>query len=108
MRYTAFKNSCTKEHKERIYKTVKAIRPDIAVNGFDYIRSESNTEIGRAQWMYSASSNSRLTSGPSKERPADNACVDFIGFRYRDISVSPQLVALRQWQNLANAGSASL
>lgn len=108
MHYTAFKNSCTKEHKERIYKTVKAIRPDIAVNGFDYIRSESNTEIGRAQWMYSASSNSRMTSGPMKERPADNACVDFIGFRYRDISVSPQLVALRQWQNLANAGSASL
>lgn len=108
LRYLAFKNQCTKEHRKKIYETVKAIRPDIAVNGFDYIRSESNTEIGREQWMYSASSNSRMSSGPEKNRPADNACVDFIGFRYRDISVSPQLVALRQWQNLANAGSVSL
>jgi hypothetical protein len=34
--------------------------------------------------------------------------VDFIGFRYRDISVSPQLMELRQWQNLANSGCISL
>ncbi len=108
MRYTAFKNRCMADHKKKIYETIKAINPEIAVNGFDYIRSESNTDIGRQPWMYSASSNSRMTSGVSKNRPADNACVDFIGFRYRDISVSPALVELRHWQNLANSGCLSL
>ena len=34
--------------------------------------------------------------------------MDFMGFRYRDTSVSPALMELRQWQSLANAGSVSL
>ena len=108
LKYLAFKNICTKKHKEDIIRTVRSISPEIAINGVDYIRTESNTEIGRNQWVYSASMNSRLTAGPSGDRPSDNACVDFIGFRYRDISVSPYQVSLRQWQNLANAGSVSL
>ncbi len=108
MRYTAFKNRCMKEHKQKVYETIKSIRPGIAVNGFDYIRTESNTEIGRPQWIYSASSNCRLTCGPDHRKPADNACVDFIGFPYRDISVSPEQVSLRHCQGLANAGSLSL
>ncbi len=108
MKYQAFKNACTKKHKEDIIRTVREIRPDIAINGVDYIRTESNTEIGRKQWVYSAGMNSRLTAGLTGEKPSDNACVDFIGFRYRDISVSPNQVSLRLWQNLANTGSLSL
>lgn len=107
-RYAAFKNECIREHRERLAAVVKGIDSELAVNGVDYIRTESNTEIGRAQWQYSASSNARKTAGPLRNRPADNASVDFLGFRYRDTSVSPALMALRQWQNLANAGSVSL
>lgn len=69
---------------------------------------ESATEIGVPQWQYSASCNARRTAGPLRLRPADNASVDFMGFRYRDSSVSAGQLALRQWQNLANAGSVSL
>lgn len=107
-KYMLFKTNCEKEHKERLHRLLKGISPEIAVNGLDYIRCESNTDIGRPQWQYSASSNSRLISGPSRTRPTDNASVDFMGFRYRHVSVSPALMELRQWQNLANSGSLSL
>ena len=107
-KYLEFKRICDEEHKQRLYSLVKSINPEIAVNGFDYMRTESNTEIGRAQWQYSASSNSRLVSGANRDRQSDNASVDFMGFRYRHASVSPALMELRQWQNLANAGSVSM
>lgn len=107
-KYTAFKSACLKAHKEKMIAAIRGVSPEIAINGVDYIRTESNVDIGYPQWMYSASSNSRLSGGLEKTRPADNACVDFIGFRYRDISVSPHLVALRHAQSLANAGSLSL
>ncbi len=107
-KYMIFKKDCEKEHTERLRRLVKEINPEIAVNGLDYIRSESNTDIGRPQWQYSSSSNSRVISGPSRTRPTDNASVDFMGFRYRHTSVSPALMELRQWQNLANAGSLSM
>lgn len=107
-KYAAFKTACMKAQKQRLVETVRAISPEIAINGVDYIRTESGTEIGVAPWPYSASSNARQSAGPLRDRPADNASVDFMGFRYRESSVSAPLLALRQWQNLANAGSVSL
>ena len=107
-KYMIFKEECEKEHTKRLHDLIKGINPQIAINGLDYIRSESNTEIGREQWQYSASSNSRINSGEFRTRPSDNASVDFMGFRYRHTSVSPALMELRQWQNLANSGCLSL
>ncbi|PNV60149.1 hypothetical protein C0033_20110 [Clostridium sp. chh4-2] len=107
-KYLSFKRECLTEHNKRFYQFMKQISPELAVNGFDYIRCESNTEIGREQWQYSASSNSRAIGGAGRSCPSDNACVDFMGYRYRHISVSPALMELRQWQNLANGGSVSL
>lgn len=107
MKYAAFRNACTAAHRKRLIETVRAIDPDLAINGVDYMRTESNTEIGVASWPFSASSNARLSAGALRTRPADNASVDFIGFRYRDTSVSPALTAMRLWQSLANAGSLS-
>lgn len=106
-KYMTFKSNSEKEHKAKLYSVIKAINPQIAVNGFDYIRCESQTEIGRTQWQYSSSSNSRAISGPERTRACDNASVDFMGFRYRYSSVSPALLELRQWQNLANSGCVS-
>ncbi len=106
--YSAFKGAVLKAHKERVVNKIRSINPEIAINGVDYIRTESGTEIGVDPWQYSASSNARLTALADRRRPADNASVDFLGFRYRDTSVSPALMELRQWQNLAYAGSTSL
>ena len=106
--YTNFKDICCAEHLNKLVKVVKSINPEIAVNGVDFKRSETNTEYGRTNWVYDASSNSRLFSDASHFRPSDNASVDFIGYRHRHISVSPALMELRQWQNLANSGCTSL
>ena len=108
LKYVEFKAKITAAHKAKMKALIKGISPELCQNNLDYIRSESNTEIGRAQWQYSASSNSRLAAGHDHDRPSDNASVDFVGFRYRDISVSPALMALRQWQNLANSGCCSM
>lgn len=107
-KYVAFKMECSRVLREKIISVIKGIREDIAINGLDYIRTESSTEIGRPKWQYSASSNARQTAGPLRKRPSDNASVDFLGFRYRYTSVSSAQMALRQWQNLANANSTSL
>jgi len=78
----------------------------VAINGLDYRHCESNTEPGRPlpRWQYSASSNTRCCAGPDKGRLPMNAAVDFIGFPYRRISVSPWEIRLRLWQSLANRG----
>lgn len=108
LRYMAFKDQCEREHRERVVKTIREISPQIAIHGVDYIRSESGSDAVRPPWPYSASSNARRGSGPARMRLADNNAVDFMGFRYRHTSVSPELMELRQWQNLANSGNVSV
>ena len=108
LKYMAFKNRVNTELKRRIYETIKSIDPEIAVNTVDYLRTESGTQIGVPKWVYSASSNSRKSAWTNRMRLTDNACVDFLDFQYRFVSVSPGQMTLRQWQNLANAGNVSL
>lgn len=107
-KYMTFKSECTKTQKMNLHKTIRDISPEIAIDGVDYVRIESGTEIGCKTWIYSASSNARKIAGPERKRPVDGAVVDFLGFRYRDTSSSPAQMELRQWQNLANSGSTSL
>lgn len=107
-KYTMFKSECSKTQKRNLHKTIRDISPEIAIDGVDYVRIESGTEIGYKTWIYSASSNARKIIGPDRRRPVDGAVVDFLGFRYRDTSSSPAQMELRQWQNLANSGSTSL
>ena len=108
-KYMMFANRCSAEHKARMYKAVKEINPNLAINGLDYVRSESASDWGRPSWVYSASSNSRLGIGGKKQPViSDNAAVEYMGFRQRHAAVSPQLQALRQYENLANSGDLSL
>ncbi len=107
-KYNAFKSKCTARQKKMLYENVKAINKSIAVNGFDYNRVESNQDMDRPAWIYQASTNARKLSGPWKDKVVDGASTDFMGFRYRHSSISPELMEIRQWQNLANAGSTSL
>ncbi|MCM1542782.1 MAG: beta-galactosidase [Blautia sp.] len=108
IKYMGFKARCTAEHTRRLREHIKSINPELAVNGVDFARTESATEIDVPQWVYSGSSNTRKTIGNGKPLIADNESVDFMGFRYRDISVSPHQMALRQWQLLANGGNTSV
>ncbi len=106
MKYLGFQTKQIQANKMKQYRLMKELNPELAVNGFDYTRTECNTDIGRGPWVYGPSSNARTNGGWS--RTVDNASVDFMGFRYRDSSVSPALMALRQWQSLANGGGLSL
>ncbi len=106
--YTKFKGECTKKQKMNLHQTIRAVSPEIAIDGVDYLRVESNTDIGVEKWIYSASSNARKVSGPKRGHVVDSAAVEFLGFRYRETSISPAQMELRQWQNLANAGSCSI
>ena len=106
-KYMAFGSRCASELKGRIYRRAKELKPGLAVNGFDYVRNEVNTDLGRPQWLYAPSSNARLAAGPERRVPADTACADFVSFKYRQVCVSPALTSLRMWQSLANGGSVS-
>lgn len=106
MRYMGFQACSGKKLRTKMNSVIKAINPDIAVDKVDYLRTESHTDIGEPIWVYSASSNSRQTVGMGLV--SDNASADFMGFRYRESSVSPGVMELRQWQNLANSGAVSL
>jgi hypothetical protein len=106
MKYLGFQAKQIQANKVKQYRFMKELNPKLAVNGFDYTRTECNTDIGRGPWVYGSSSNARQNGG--WERVVDNASVDFMSFRYRDSSVSPALMALRQWQSLANGGGLSL
>jgi hypothetical protein len=106
-KYKIFQRECTEKHNERLYRHIKSLNPDMAVNGYDIARMESNTEYRRPlpHWQYSASSNTRSIRGTGERAvTASNAAVDFIGFFYRHVAVSPAMQELRLWQNLANLG----
>ena len=106
MRYMGFQAGCSKKLRAKMTAAIKAISPEIAVDKVDYLRSESHTDIDIPIWVYSASSHARQTAFSGLV--CDNASVDYMGFRYRESSVSPGVSALRQWQNLANAGTTSV
>ncbi len=107
-KYVAFKNKCTQAQKQMLYQKVKAINPDIAVNGFDYQRTECNQDMDRPTGIYAASTNARRITGVEKAKICDNASTEFMGFRYRHTAISPAIMEVRQWQNLANAGATSV
>ncbi|WP_102410020.1 beta-galactosidase trimerization domain-containing protein [Beduinella massiliensis] len=105
-RYRAFQRHVLEEQESRIVRMVREINPQIAINGTDFFRMESNTEYGRPlpHWQYSASSNTRCLRGIPGGRTVSNTSVDFIGFYYRHVAVSAALQKLRLWQDLANLG----
>lgn len=106
--YIAFLTRCGAQHKAKLTAFLKKLDPELAVDGVDFARSEVSLDYDRPNWVYKASSNARLAAGPDRARPSDTASVGFLGFPHRYIAPPPALMALRQWQSLANAGSVSV
>ena len=102
--YQAFKSRVTGSQKKRVENLIHSINPNVAYCSVDYVRLESNTELGRNQlpWQYSAGSNMRAMKGCGKD--GENASVDMMGFSARFASVSPSLHEYRLWQSLASFG----
>ena len=102
--YQVFKSRVTSTQKKRVENLIHSLNQNVAYCSVDYIRLESNTELGRNQlpWQYSAASNIRIVKGSGKE--GENASVDMMGFSARFASVSPSLHEYRLWQTLASFG----
>lgn len=106
-KHRVFQRECIRDLNARLTSHVRSIGPHIAIDNHDYQRIESNTEIGRPLplWQYSASSNTRNSHQPGSDIQVSNTTVDFLGFSYRHVAVSPWLQELRLWQNIANRGN---
>jgi len=105
-KYRAFQRRVMDDYNKRLVEMIHNIKPDVAINGHDFFRTESNTEYKRPlpYWQYDASSNTRCMRAGDLNNVASNTTVDFVGFCYRHIAVSPAEQGLRMWQNLANIG----
>lgn len=105
--YQIFKREIVDETRGRINALIKSINPEIAVDGVDFFRRESNTEYkrGGSLWQYNASSAARVIRSLKPDCICSSASIDYIGFFYRHISVGAQLHALRMRQTIANFGS---
>ncbi|MCR4675135.1 MAG: beta-galactosidase [Lachnospiraceae bacterium] len=106
--YMGFINGCAKNQKQKMYESVKKIRPDIAVNGFDYFRTECNQDVNHLPWVYDASANSRRLAGRNRKKVVDDASAVYMGFQYRHTGISTGLLEIRQWQNLVYNGRLSV
>lgn len=106
--YIAFLTRCGAQHRAKLTAFLKKLNPELALDGMDFARSEVNLDYDRPNWVYKASCNARLAAGPHRTRPSDTASVGFLGFPHRYIAPPPGLMALRQWQSLANSGCVSL
>lgn len=105
-KYRVFLRDSRAVHEKKIAAFIRGINPNVAIDCFDFQRCESNTEINRPlpSWQYSASSNTRRCRNEAEGIISSNTSVDFLGYPYRHVAVSPQLQELRLWQDLANLG----
>jgi hypothetical protein len=105
-KYRVFTDEVIQDLNRRLMEHIRSINLDIAIDGYDFQRIESNTELGRPLpvWQYSASSNTRNCLDFEGQIRPSNTSVDFLGFPCRHTAVSPWLQELRLWQALANLG----
>lgn len=105
--YQVFKREIVEQTRTRVNALIKSISAEIAVDGVDFFRRESNTEYKRSGplWQYNASSAARVIRSLKPACVCSSATVDYIGFFYRHISVGAELHALRMRQTIANFGA---
>lgn len=106
--YLQFQDIILKEYRERVVAFVKGISKEICFDDEAYARIEASTEykLKLPHWQYHASSNCRAILGDGTSNIiCSNTSVDYIGYAFRHVAVSPALQELRLWQNLTNLGA---
>jgi hypothetical protein len=106
--YLKFQEKILKEYRERIVAFVKGISKELCFDDEAYARIEAATEYKTRlpHWQYHASSNCRAILGDGTSNIiCSDTTVEYIGYAFRHISVSPALQELRLWQNLTNLGA---
>jgi hypothetical protein len=107
-KYLKFKNICIEQFREKFRRLIRSTRPEIAITDLDFKRLEVNTEYKKRplpHWQYDPVCLIKSHRGiePSR-RNISASTVDFIGYYYRHIAVTPELQELRLWQSIANLG----
>lgn len=106
--YLKFQERILKEYRERIVAFVKGISKELCFDDEAYARIEAATEYKTRlpHWQYHASSNCRAILGDGTSNIiCSDTTVEYIGYAFRHVSVSPALQELRLWQNLTNLGA---
>ena len=109
--YRAFMADSSREVAAMIAELIHRKRPNAAFLTYiqdhtDGIMSESNTAVGRAlpMWPYSASDNVNRARNSEPGKMAFNLSMSFVDYPWRFVSVPPQEIQLRLYQNLAHGG----
>ena len=106
--YQKWKQTTIESFRSRFRKVLTDLKPEIAIIDLDYKRLEVNTEFGKRplpHWQYGPAYAVKAFRGIEPCTVNISAStVDFIGYFYRHIAVTPELQELRLWQTLVNLG----
>lgn len=109
--YLLFKRQTSKAAAQRIYDTVKAIRPDTGVMGngrgsFDFMRLEIQREVSRPapEWPHQPGELARWGAAIGRGKAYSCASTNFLDFPWRYASETQHNHMLRFGQTIANGG----
>ena len=107
--YQEFKSITIKQHKQKTYRFLTAVKPDLCIaNNLEFnhgfIRNEAGTVMGKILSPYLASKNTKAARTVYPNMVSSTTTVDFMGMPYRHTSVSPYLQQRRLLQSLSNGG----
>lgn len=109
--YLLFKRRTSKAAAQRIYDTVKAVRPDTGVMGngrgtFDFMRLEIQREVSRPapEWPHQPGELARWGAAIGGGKAYSCASTNFLDFPWRYASETPHNHMLRFGQTIANGG----
>lgn len=109
--YLLFKRRTSKAAAQRIYETVKALRPRTGVMGngrgsFDFMRLEIQREVSRPapEWPHQPGELARWGAAIGRGKAYSCASTNFLDFPWRYASETPHNHLLRFGQTIANGG----
>lgn len=109
--YLLFKRRTSKAAAQRIYDTVKAVRPGTGVMGngrgtYDFMRLEIQREVSRPapEWPHQPGELARWGAAIGRGKAYSCASTNFLDFPWRYASETPHNHMLRFGQTIANGG----
>lgn len=110
-RYLQFQDATIDALSRKVYAAVKRARPSAGIanllGGADFMRTEANHSIARAQpeWAYQSGEQARAARSIGRGAPYSASVVHFVDFPWRFAAEPAACQGLRLAQQLANGGS---
>lgn len=109
--YVAFQERTSQELGDKIYRTVKAARPEVVVTAqrtrSDVIRLELQRAMHRRppEWPYQSGEQARWAAAFGRGKPFSSTATNFVDFAWRFVAETGACQTLRFAQQLANGAS---